>query len=172
MIRLTLRSQLLFGLLLSLIVSLVGQQLTQSVAAFELPFWENPSPTPVLSTPEPVATISPTASMTPQPSPYVTLPGAFMLKVTFYQGKAPVVNTVLQLESGRLTDTQPGDCSIRIIDQEGSILYELSFQPTFLAGEPLVEKDEIQMLFVLPNIDGAAAIIVTTTVGEVVYELE
>jgi len=107
---------------------------------------------------------------TQTPGPFVTLPGVWALRVKLHRNAAPEVENLLKLPEGRLTPSQSGDSSIYILDRSGNQRYELSFQPHFVMGEPQQSVDDITLIFVLPDIEGADRINLVTPQGETSYD--
>jgi len=125
-----------------------------------------PSASPCLAT----ATQTLAATATPPPMPFVTLPGAWMVRFKLNRLAAPEIIRATRLAQGRLTVTVPGENRIQIQDANGTLLYEQTFQSDFISGEPPRPVDEITLIFVLPVIEGAQTLLIITPNGEARYE--
>lgn len=99
------------------------------------------------------------------PRPLVTHSNMLMVTALLRREGPPEILRLTPLERGRLSLTTPGDSTLKVIDSNGALLYELSFQSRFLAGEPLRLRDEVTLIFVVPLDPAAKRIIVTTTGG-------
>ena len=132
---------------------------------------------PMTETAPPVTTapvmtaISPTSISTPSPAPFVTLPGGWLVRVTFYRHAAAQIEKLIHLDQARLTAYPIGENQIGILNAAGQTLYTQSFQVEFLEGDPPLPVDEKVMIFVLPSLERATQIVVQTPNGKVSYDL-
>lgn len=114
---------------------------------------------------------SSTPTLTLPPQPFVTLPGAWMVRFQMFRSKAPEIISLTRIEAGRLTILQPGENKIQILDSYSQVAYEQSFQVEFMHGDPPQPVDEITQIFVLPVIDGAHTLVIVTPQGQTRYEI-
>jgi hypothetical protein len=151
--RLTLPVQWALSLLVGLILGFALQPLAE-----EMP----------VNKPVPTNTTIPS---TPSPSPFVTLPGGWMVRATFYRHASPQITKVIRLDQARLTTYPIGESQIQLLNSAGEILYSQSFEIEFLAGDPPRPVDEKEMIFILPIIEGTARIVIVSPNGEASYEI-
>lgn len=108
----------------------------------------------------------------PGAEPFVTYDNMLQVTFTVFPDQPPVVSAVRTLPSGRITVLSPGANHLRIEAADGSILYQQPFDAVFLRySHPPVDLDHLDMLVVVPNLDGARRIVVVTPQGEASYEL-
>lgn len=157
--RLTLPAQWSITLLLGLFLGYVYQPMIIPV--------EPVIPTPTL-TPIPASV---TLVFTPSPAPFVTLPGGLLVRVKFSRGNAPQIEKVIRLEQARITVFPKGNDHIEILNVSGQVLYTQSFLIEYLDGDPPKPVDSKTMIFVLPTIEGAAEVVITTSNGKVNYDI-
>lgn len=141
----------------------------QAPAAAFLPTTVPPQVTATVGpavTPEPVQSPTPT----PYARPFTTLPGAWMARIKLHRNAPPEIEKVITLAEGRLSVVQPGESRVQILDANGGLLYEQTFHPQFVIGDPPRDVDEIVFIFVLPVIQEARTLIVITPQGEARYE--
>ena len=155
--RLTLPIQWFLTLLIGLALGLAFQPMAGS--------------TPTVTKTPITTAISPPPLSTPSPVPFVTLPGGWLVRVTFYRQAAPQIVKVIHLDQARLTAYPLGENQIRILNASGQTLYSQSFQVEFLAGDPAQVVDEKTMIFVLPALEGATQVVVQTPNGKVSYDI-
>lgn len=118
-----------------------------------------------------LSTAFPTFVNTPSPAPFVTLPGGWLVRITFGRQASPQIVKVIYLNEARLTAYPLGNNRIQILDPAGQVLYEQSFQVEFLEGDPPLPVEQKKMIFVLPAINRAVRILVQTPNGEAFYDL-
>ena len=104
------------------------------------------------------------------PRPFVTLPSVWMARVVVYPDAPPEIVKVTKLFSGRLTVSKPGDSHVRILDEEGIVIYELTFQPSFSLFDVPADVDDMTYFFVIPSLENARLLQVITPQGETAYE--
>ncbi len=150
--RLTLPVQWFFTLFLGLVLGFVFQPATEALP-------------PVLITP----TI-PIVALASSPAPFVTLPGGWLVRITFYRQSSPEIIKVIHLDQARLITLPSGNDQIQILNESGQILYAQLFQVEFLAGDPPKPVDQKDMVFVLPSLEGASQIIVQSSNGKAIYD--
>lgn len=121
---------------------------------------------PVSETPTNTATIS-----TPSPAPFVTLPGGLLVRVKFFRNEAPQFVKIVHLDQARLTIFPQGDDRIEIFDANRQVLYSQSFLIEFLEGDPPRPVDSKTVIFVLPSMEGAVEVVLTTSNGKVNYDI-
>jgi hypothetical protein len=105
------------------------------------------------------------------PRPFVTLPGAWMVRLHMFRTKAPEIVSLKKIDEGRITVFQPGDNKIQILDASNHVVYEQVFNVEYLRGDPPQPADEITQILVLPVIDGAHTLVVTTPQGETHHDI-
>lgn len=158
--RLTLPAQWSITLLLGLFLGYIYQPMIVPVE-------------PVISTP--TLTPIPTSTIlvsTPSPAPFVTLLGGLLVRVKFSRSDAPQIEKVIRLEQARITVFPNGrNDHIEILNKGGQVLYSQSFLVEYLDGDPPKPVDSKTVIFVLPLMEGAIKIVVTTSNGEVNYDI-
>lgn len=111
---------------------------------------------------------SPTAQ---EQQPFTTLPDVIMVRVRINQGSLPEIVRVLPLPEGRLNVSEGGNSALRLVSESNHILYEIKFKPNFFFGDPPIEHDSVEMIFVLPTIVEAYELQLSTPYGDDFYEL-
>lgn len=168
--RLTFQAQIFLGVLVALVLGYLFQQ----------PVWAHPLSSTLLSTvsPRPPATSIPLPTAYPTdtplitPQPFETLSGVWIVRVTLHRTAPPEILQTTLAENGRLTVTQPGDALIQISDREDRLLYEQSFQPVFLAGDPPRPVEDLTRIFILPVFSDMHLLKIITSQGEATYEFQ
>lgn len=168
--RLRLSTQIALGILVALILGYLYQEppLETIIAPSATPTSMNAS-TPAPSTPAtvPTSTMDDTSAA---PRPFETLPGVWLARVIVYPDSAPEIIKVMKLSSGRLTPPQPGDSHVRILAEEGIVIYELTFQPSLNLFDVPASADDTAYFFIIPDLENADRLQVTTPQGEAIYE--
>jgi len=162
----SLKVQLTLGLLLGLILGYAFQTPIPGLGAGAA----TPTPSPVSTSGPVVATPTLLPTATSSLAPFITLPGAWMVRFKLFRNAPPEIVKVTRLSEGRLTVIQPGEDKIQILAADGTSLYEQTFHPDFMIGDPPHQVDEITLIFVLPILEGAHTLIITTPNGEARYE--
>ncbi len=121
---------------------------------------------PVAETPTNIAIMS-----TPSPAPFVTMPGGLLVRVKFFRNEAPQFVKIVYLDQARLTVFPQGDDRIEILDSNGQVLYSQSFLIEFLNGDPPRPVDSKTVIFVLPSMENAVEVAITTSNGKVKYDI-
>ena len=117
-------------------------------------------------------TITPTVTLTSLPAvPFVTLPGGLFVRVKYFRDAAPQFVKIIYLEQARLTIFQKGDDRIEILDSNGQVLYSQSYKIVFLEGDPPRPVDSKTVIFVLPALENAIEVSITSSNGKVKYDI-
>ena len=104
--------------------------------------------------------------------PHETHPDMLMVAFTIHQAAPPVIDTVKLLAEGRVSTPLVGDNQIKLAGQDGQILYRLSFAADFvLLDGPTDPLEKMNYIFVLPYTPQVAKIVLSTSNGEVVYDV-
>jgi len=121
----------------------------------------------------PASTISIVSTPTPSlaPRPFVTMKSAFMVRLHFFRTRAPEVISVTRISGGRISILPSGENEIQMLDADEQVVYRQSFQVQYLYGDLPKPADQVTQIFVLPIIDGAHTIVVTTPQGKTRYEI-
>lgn len=151
--RLTLPVQWSLTLLIGLFLGYAFQPTTN----FALPIDETPTNTALIST--------------LSPAPFITLPGGLLVRVKFFRNEIPQFVKIVHLDKARLTIFPQGDNRIDVLDSNGKVLYSQSFLIEFLDGDPPRPVDSKTMIFVLPAMENAVEVAITTTNGKVKYDI-
>jgi hypothetical protein len=180
--RISVKQQIVVGLFLSLLISLLGQQTLllepgYSFVSFPINIvTEGNNPTIGISSNEPSLESTYTKELLPTGTafipPFTTVDEVIMLRIKFFINDLPLIESVSNLPKGRLSISKDGNYSIQLVDTVGTIAYELPFEPIFLAGEPASKREETTMLFILPEIAGIKTIIVHTPFGKVFHDFD
>lgn len=153
--RLTLSTQWSITLLLGLFLGYTYQPTVVNV----LPISPTPIPTSAILTP------------TSTPAPFVTLPGGLLVRVKFSRDAAPQIEKIIRLDQARIADFPQGNDRIEILNENGQPLYVQLFSVEYLDGSPPQSVDSKTMIFVLPSMQGAVKIVLTTPNGQVTYDI-
>ncbi|MDP1614592.1 MAG: hypothetical protein Q8L68_02235 [Methylococcales bacterium] len=111
------------------------------------------------------------AALTLSPAPFVTLPGGLLVRVNFFRDEAPQFVKIIYLDQARLTVFPHGDDRIEILNANGQVLYSQSFLIEYLEGDPPRPVNSKTVIFVLPSMQGAVEVVITTSNGEVKYDI-
>ena len=98
-------------------------------------------------------------------APFITHAGMLAVTVAVYPEAPPEIIAVRPLAEGRVTETQPGDHTLSILDRQDAVLYSFSFQPTFTIPG-LGRHEENRLIFVVPNGNEAERVVVSGPQGE------
>lgn len=150
--RLTLSVQWSLTLILGLLLGHLFQPVTKA-------------PPPALTTPT-----MPVVVQTSSLAPFVTLPGGWLVRITFFSEAAPKIIKVVSLDQARMTTLSLGNNQIQILNKNGQILYSQSFQVEFLTGDPPKPVTQKDMVFVLPVVKDAFQIVVQGPNGKAIYD--
>jgi hypothetical protein len=119
-----------------------------------------------------VPTSTATAILTlPPPVPFVTLPGGLFVRVKYFRNEAPQFVKIFYLDQARLTVFPKGEDLIEILDPNGQVLYSQFYKIEFLEGDPPRPVDSITVIFVLPAMENALEVVITTSNGRVEYDI-
>jgi hypothetical protein len=110
-----------------------------------------PMPTP--NAPIESPTIAPTLNV-----PYQTRNELLVLEITLKEDATPEIKSISELKEGRLTPDENGQAIIQLVDDSGSILYQVSLSSVFFYGEPPKKHPEINKIVILPNDSKAAKV--------------
>ncbi len=132
---------------------------------------------PGLETPTPQVTPSPSPSPQPSPTatiiePFVNLSDLLVVEIEFHPDAQPQVLSVLPINEGRITPGGIGDTQLKVIDRGGKTVYESSFNPIFVYGEPAKKHDSIQMIFIIPNAGSGSLIQITSADWTMEYKID
>ena len=165
---LQLSTQIAMAIFVALILGYLFQEPSQEtiILPSDMPT-ETSISTPVPSALPATPSVGETA-VTPQP--FVTLPGVWMARVIVYPDADPEIIKVTKLLSGRLTVSKPGDSHVRILDEEGIVIYKLTFQPSFSLFDVPADADDTTYFFIIPSLENANVLQVITPQGEATYE--
>lgn len=106
-------------------------------------------------------------------TPFQTHANMLLVRVTLNRDKAPTIDRVEKLESGRVTVTTSGANKIELLDQSGSAVYSQTFEVLFLrVSDPPEVIESLPSLFVLPYDEKVRRVRVTTPNGTAEYTLE
>lgn len=105
------------------------------------------------------------------PKPFTNLTNAWMVRVKVSRLTPPSVVEVIKVGQGRITTTQGGESKIILLNRDSEALYILSFHTQFLAPDLGETLNEVEKVFILPEITGGETIQVVTPQGETRYEL-
>lgn len=119
----------------------------------------------------PLPTINPTSTATVV-KPFVNLSGLLLVTVEFYPDMQPQILSVQPLESGRVTPSMTGDTQLKMIDVEGKTVFDLTFKPIFVFGEPAKKHDSIRMTFIVPNGGKDSLIQISSTEWLMEYKID
>jgi len=168
--RLHLSTQIAVGIFVALILGHLYQEPSQEMMI-------GPSATPTMTNSSMLAPSLPSAMPTPSieetsapPRPFETLPGVWMARVIAYPDSAPEIIKVTKLLSGRLTVSKPGDSYVRMLDEGGIVLYELTFQTSFSLFDVPASVDDVTYFFIIPDLENADWLQVVTPQGDATYE--
>lgn len=104
--------------------------------------------------------------------PFTTQDKMLAVTIRFKKDAPPEVVKTLNLEQGRITIMQPGDCTLTMLDAGRKSLYSLSFRVVFmLPGEPPTPADETYLTFVLPDLTNARWLEISTPQGKTLFDL-
>ena len=93
-----------------------------------------------------------------------------MARVVAYPDSPPEIIKVTKLSSGRLTSSQPGDGYVRILDDEGIVIFEFTFQLSLILLDVPANVDNMTYFFIIPDFENADWLQVETPQGEATYE--
>ena len=154
-------------LILSLIVGMISITLL-SVEWFPITWL--PAVGSLTPTTLPVDAVTPTSQPTLAPTPTSTVAEPFtnladllLVEMEFYASAQPQVLSQTPLEEGRLTPDGVGDTRLLVVDPQGKTVYEISFTPVFVYGEPSKKHETIRMTFILPNVAEGGKIVISST---------
>lgn len=157
---LTFQVQLVLSLLVGMGLSFISVRVFPPMIA-QLPLIPSPgSPMPV---------VPPTSTGTL--SPYVTLPGVWLVRVRFSSSEVPQVLKATYLEQGRITPFDRGDYRVELLNDASDVLFSGAFVVNFVQGDPPRAVKELTTILVLPAMDQAVQIRLKTPQGETTYDL-
>jgi hypothetical protein len=116
----------------------------------------------------PTPSVSATAT---SPGPFVTLPGGLLVRVKFFRNAAPQIEKIIHLSEARVAVLPKGTDRIEVLNQDGQALYAQSFVVEFLDGDPPKPVDVKTVIFVLPSMEGAVEVVVTTSNGKATHAI-
>jgi hypothetical protein len=122
----------------------------------------------------PVVHQTPTGTVltpTPSPAPFVTMPGGLLVRVKFFRNDAPQVEKITYLTQARIIVYPKGSDQIGILNDSGQVIYAQLFVVEFLDGDPPQPVDSKTVIFVLPLIENASKIVITTSSGKAIYDI-
>ena len=164
MIKLRLNGQIILGLALSLIWGILFTLFDTGS------FFANLGVESTQTGTEHVTPIEITA--TPERLPFTTLPDVMMVRVRINQESSPEIVRIFQLPEGRLNVSEEGDSMLRVVSESDQLLYEVTFTPNFFFGDPPMEHESIEMIFVLPMFAEAYQLQLITPYGDDYHEFE
>ena len=104
--------------------------------------------------------------------PFHSLPKGWMVTVLFHSSAPPDIQSVSQIEQLRIPpENNTGEYSIRLLTSDSKELYFQNFQVYFLRAGVSGKLDSVEKIILLPYIDGAVKIEITTPFGEKLYEI-
>ncbi len=104
--------------------------------------------------------------------PHQTHPNMLLISFTVYPTQAPIIEEVRLLSEGRVSKPLPGDNHLKLIAQDGQVLYNLSFFADFvLIDGPAQTLDKMNYSYVLPYTEQVAKVALSTPQGEVIRKI-
>jgi glucose/arabinose dehydrogenase len=162
MIKLHLHGQIIVGLVLALLWAILFTLLNTASPLDNIGLEPNQTGTEHVS---PIET-----TKTPKQQPFTTLPDVMMVRVRINQGSLPEIVRVISLPEGRLNVSEDGNSALRLVSEGNQVLHEIRFTPNFYFGDPPLEHDSVEMIFVLPTIVEAYQLELSTPYGDDYHE--
>lgn len=152
------------GFLLSDIPSSIGLAPTTEVSATATIHTKTPSTN--LPTPIPL-TATPTLAV----RFFEDTKNVWLVRVTISQNGEPSIDKVVHLEEGRISPSAKGDSTLRLLDQNDRVLYEISFSNTYLSLGEVSQTETTTSIFFIPSLPFEKKIEIITPQGKSVYEI-
>jgi hypothetical protein len=169
--RLSLITQTVLGILVALVIGfLFGEGMLFGAKDRPTPSPDNPPSVLATVTARVVTETPPVQTMEPtQHSPFVTLPDLWLAQVVARVDENPEVVSLSRIVEGRLTVSEPGNSTLTVLDSHEHVLYSLSFQAVVGYYDLPVDVEETNYFFVLPALENAQWLLISTPQGEVKY---
>ncbi len=115
---------------------------------------------------------SPPTTIEEKARPYQTHSDMFLVSFTVYPRQVPTIEEVRLLSEGRVSNPPPGDNHLKLIAQDGQVLYNLPFFTDFvLIDGPSQPLNRMSYTYVLPYTEQVTKIALSTPQGEVIYNI-
>lgn len=169
--RLSLTIQSVLGILVALVIGfLFGGGVLFGTMRY--PTLSPDNPPPVLATVTTMVVTETPAVQTVEPTqhpPFVTLPNLWLAQVVARIDGNPEVVSLSRMKEGRLTASELGNSTLSILDSHERVLYSISFQAVVAYYDLPVDVEETNYFFVLPVLENAQWLLISTPQGEARY---